>query len=177
MRCRGYNATGVKDITDAAGIPKGSFYNYFESKEEFAVEALRMYHNEYAAPYSDVLRDQSLDPLERIRRFVTMRIDAVIHQMCYREGCFVNTLCQEMADSSEAIAAAVNESIHDLNSALADCLKAAQDEKAISQEHNIGELAEFIDNSWRGVITTAKARRTPQPLEGFRKYLFSRILV
>ncbi|MDT7633255.1 MAG: TetR/AcrR family transcriptional regulator, transcriptional repressor for nem operon, partial [Pseudonocardiales bacterium] len=40
---RGYQGSGVKDITDAAGLPKGSFYNYFGSKEDMALEALRRY--------------------------------------------------------------------------------------------------------------------------------------
>ena len=37
---RGYAATGVKDITDAAGAPKGSFYNHFKSKEALLHELL-----------------------------------------------------------------------------------------------------------------------------------------
>jgi len=40
MKSHGYNGTSVKDIVDAAGVPKGSFYNYFASKEIFAIEAL-----------------------------------------------------------------------------------------------------------------------------------------
>src|SRR5262249_24318548 len=40
---RGFNATSVQDITDAAGAPKGSFYNHFESKEALAAEAVRRY--------------------------------------------------------------------------------------------------------------------------------------
>ena len=40
MTRRGYHGTGVLDIVQAAGIPKGSFYHYFASKEDFAVQAL-----------------------------------------------------------------------------------------------------------------------------------------
>ena len=43
MYLKGYNGTSVQDITDAAGIPKGSFYNYFKNKEHYAVDALRYY--------------------------------------------------------------------------------------------------------------------------------------
>src|SRR5579859_3093885 len=39
----GFNAAGVKDITDSAGVPKGSFYNHFDSKEALAVVALQRY--------------------------------------------------------------------------------------------------------------------------------------
>ena len=40
MYLKGYNATGVQEIADAAGIPKGSFYNYFDNKEQFAIELM-----------------------------------------------------------------------------------------------------------------------------------------
>ena len=40
---KGYNATGVQEIANAAEIPKGSFYNYFKNKEDFAVEAMRLF--------------------------------------------------------------------------------------------------------------------------------------
>lgn len=40
MTRRGYHGTGVQEIVQAAGIPKGSFYHYFASKEDFALQAL-----------------------------------------------------------------------------------------------------------------------------------------
>ena len=36
---RGFNGCSVQDIVDAAGVPKGSFYNHFDSKEALGVEA------------------------------------------------------------------------------------------------------------------------------------------
>src|SRR6185295_5851434 len=43
VHARGFAASGVKDITDAAGVPKGSFYAYFPSKEGFAAAILEHY--------------------------------------------------------------------------------------------------------------------------------------
>ena len=43
LHARGYAACSVGDITKAAGAPKGSFYNHFASKEDFAVEAVRRF--------------------------------------------------------------------------------------------------------------------------------------
>src|SRR6476469_6905057 len=65
----GFNATGVQEITSAAGVPKGSFYNYFESKEAFAVEVLTEYWNSVFTTYGPILADHGMGPLARIVRY------------------------------------------------------------------------------------------------------------
>src|SRR5712691_5317906 len=60
----GFNAAGVKDITDSAGVPKGSFYNHFDSKEALAVVALERYAESRGI---EDLADRSVAPLARLR--------------------------------------------------------------------------------------------------------------
>src|SRR5258708_12814410 len=62
---RGFNATGVQEITAAAGVPKGSFYNYFDSKEAFAVEILTEYWDSVVELYDPILREADTPPLSR----------------------------------------------------------------------------------------------------------------
>ncbi len=64
MYLKGYNATSVKDITDAAGIPKGSFYNYFEGKEQYAIEALKYYSDNNNNDFL-IFSVEDDEPLER----------------------------------------------------------------------------------------------------------------
>ena len=66
---RGFNATGVQEITAAAGVPKGSFYNYFDSKEAFAVELLSEYWDSVVELYGPILTDNRISPLSRITRY------------------------------------------------------------------------------------------------------------
>src|SRR2546423_8259623 len=65
---RGFNASSVQDITDAAGAPKGSFYNHFESKEALAAEAVLKYA-EKARARLGILREEKLPPLRRLRKY------------------------------------------------------------------------------------------------------------
>ncbi|MEA3087540.1 MAG: TetR/AcrR family transcriptional regulator, transcriptional repressor for nem operon, partial [Paraburkholderia sp.] len=59
----GYHGTGVKDIVERAGVPKGSFYNYFESKEAFGAAILDHYAQEQAAEWKQhSLEAASPDP-------------------------------------------------------------------------------------------------------------------
>src|SRR5690242_6007908 len=62
---KGFNGCGVQDITDAAGVPKGSFYNHFESKEALAAEVVERYVRDY--PRRAALADTSLPALQRLR--------------------------------------------------------------------------------------------------------------
>ena len=69
MSSRGFNATGVQEITAAAGVPKGSFYNYFDSKEAFAVAVLTEYWEAVVAEYGAILNQGRKPPLARIVRY------------------------------------------------------------------------------------------------------------
>jgi TetR/AcrR family transcriptional regulator, transcriptional repressor for nem operon len=70
---KGYNATGVKEIADAAGIPKGSFYNYFSSKEEFALEAMRFFTERELEVMQQILIDPDTPPLDRVRNCIDLK--------------------------------------------------------------------------------------------------------
>ena len=63
---KGFNAVGVQDITDAAGVPKGSFYNHFESKEALGVEIVERYGANQTR--REILTDPTVPPLQRLRR-------------------------------------------------------------------------------------------------------------
>ena len=89
----GYNAAGVKDITDAAGVPKGSFYNHFESKEALAVETLQRYGVDLRL--TD-LADGSVAPLARIRRHFEFMRDRIV-AVRGRQGCLLGNLGAEVA--------------------------------------------------------------------------------
>src|SRR6202049_871359 len=60
----GFNACGVQEIVDKAGIPKGSFYNYFKSKELLAVEVLKTYAD---GSRREMLSDRSVSAVTRLR--------------------------------------------------------------------------------------------------------------
>src|SRR6201988_4589083 len=63
---KGFNAVGVQDITAAAGVPKGSFYNHFESKEALGAEIVERYGANQTR--REILSDPTVPPLQRLRR-------------------------------------------------------------------------------------------------------------
>ncbi|MCO7225331.1 TetR/AcrR family transcriptional regulator [Pleionea sp. CnH1-48] len=168
---KGYNGTGVKEITTAAGVPKGSFYNHFESKEAFVIEALEAVAAQHEEHSRAVLMGSDLSPKQRILNF----FDG-IHQDYKSEefngGCIIGNLCLEMADENEGIRATVDKLFNKQVSLIADCLRAAQDCGELCCEHcNCAELAEFIHCAWEGAVMRMKASRNCQPFTIFRNQL------
>ena len=175
MYDQGYNGTGVKEIVDAAGIPKGSFYTYFESKEDLLLEALKQYSWASEIRARETLTATGVPPLTRIQNYFDDLIAAHLDGQC-RQGCFVTNVCHELAATHAGIGAAVGEHIDCIRDLLAACLDEARAAGAIQIDCDAGELAEFIQNSWDGALTRSKARRSREPLENFKRTLFQKIL-
>ncbi|MEM7562139.1 MAG: TetR/AcrR family transcriptional regulator [Pseudomonadota bacterium] len=170
LRAQGYNGTGVKDIVDAAGVPKGSFYNYFDSKEAFAIEALDAASVKTLASYRDVLASPGKTPLEQLYLFFEFYAD----QACkdeFRVGCFFGNMCQEMSDSSDAIRVKVSQVLKQITALFENQLELAKATNEIDQSVNSHTTAEFMVNAWEGTLMRIKATQTREPLDAFLQLL------
>src|ERR1700754_4254894 len=93
----GFNGCSVQDITDAAGVPKGSFYNHFDSKEALGAAALRRYWTAEAGEHLAVLTDVNLTPLRRLRRYLEEGCDEIV-AMGFTCGCLIGNMTAELSD-------------------------------------------------------------------------------
>ncbi len=167
MRTQGYNGTGVKDIVDAAGVPKGSFYNYFESKEAFAIAALEQIAEGNLMQMRRMLGDNNTSPLVRFVDFFNRNIDHLKRTNQLSGGCFIGTICQEIGGSNETIRIAGKRLLDEYEKVLADCLQLASEEKELSAGTDIPSLASFIFSAWEGALLKMKADKDPKVLDIF----------
>ena len=174
MKARGYNGTSVKDIVDAAGVPKGSFYNYFDSKESFAVEALQSAAAEDYQQNSKILSNRQLQPLQRLREYFVHHAQEVCDNE-FRIGCFLGNMCQEMADNSPAIRLAVKSVLQANTRQLAAVLEEAQGLGEVKAGADIEQLTQFLFNAWQGALLRMKATKNSEPLDDFLS-IFPRLL-
>ena len=91
---RGFVSTGIDPILRQVGVPKGSFYHYFDSKEAFGQAVLAHYADYFARKLERLLGDVSLSPLARLRAFVADAKQGMA-RYDYRRGCLVGNLGQE----------------------------------------------------------------------------------
>src|ERR1700752_24695 len=97
---KGFNGSGVQDITDTAGVPKGSFYNHFESKEALGAEIVQRYGADKRR--RELLFDKSIPPLERLRRHYE-RLRNLCVDAKFERGCILGNFSAELSNQSEVI--------------------------------------------------------------------------
>ena len=171
---RGFNATSVQDITDAAGAPKGSFYNHFESKEALAVEAVRKYV-EKGKVHRSILRDTKLPPLRRLRRYFEALHQAAV-KADFSPGCLLGNFGAELSPQSPLISKQVREAFAGWCDLIAAVIGEAQKAGEISGSFTSKALAEFTIDAWEGAVLQAKLAKDGAPIDLFLKVTFSRIL-
>ena len=100
LHSRGFNATSVQDITEAAGVPKGSFYNHFASKEDLGAAVVEQYTLRTAKRRA-ILADVRLAPMARIRSY----FEAMVALPKYpgAPGCLLGNFGAELSNQSPAI--------------------------------------------------------------------------
>ena len=170
---QGYNGTGIQQILEACGVPKGSFYHFFKSKDDFALALLDHYGELFSQRAVLLFGDASLSPLERVRRFFD-NILARQHDpkdpfsTC---GCPVGNLVQELSPMVPVFRQRLDELLGKLEQGIAVTLRQGQDQGEISTRHDPDALAQFVVATWQGAILRMKAAGDPQPLIRAREFL------
>ena len=176
---RGFNGCSVQDIVEAAGVPKGSFYNHFSSKEALGVEVVRAYTalvGAYVveAGAADILSGAGT-PLERIRAY----FEAVIEQNAscgVRKGCLLGNFATELAPHSSDIAKAVTDALDNWSAAVAQVLAQAQEAGALSKDADVDALARYLVDGYEGAAARAKLIGDRAPMDEFIRTTFDFLL-
>lgn len=83
---KGYHHTGIQEVLSAAGVPKGSFYFYFQNKEDFGLQVIDFFNTMYLGMLEPVVKDKSLSPLQRLEKIFDLFI-GLFQDMDYQCGC------------------------------------------------------------------------------------------
>ncbi len=172
---QGYHKTGIKEVLDKVGVPKGSFYHYFESKDAFGHELLNHYSTAQLSYMEQVLSDPARSPLDRMKKLFG---DLLQHyeEMNYWGGCFLGNMSQEMGNVSEAFEDHCAQEFERWRVPFAACIREAQARQEIAEALDAEALADFILNSWEGALLRMKVMRSTQPLQLCVKMLFETCL-
>jgi TetR/AcrR family transcriptional repressor of nem operon len=173
FRQQSFSETGVNDVLKQAGIAKGSFYHYFDSKESFGLSVARRYSDNQVTFAKNILTNTKLPPIHRLKRFFNdARADMA--ERGFAEGCLMCNLTTEVADEYPAFRAELNQNWLALSAQLAECLS-EMDLSTISLAHlTPKDAADWLLNAWSGALTRMKATGNDSPLKLFIKSVFGR---
>lgn len=171
----GFNATGIDPILKAAGVPKGSFYHHFGTKENFGMEVVTLFAENYAQKLQSYLCNTTVSPLDRIRNYLEHGLEHLA-ETNFTKGCLIGNLGQELADQSDRIRERLAEIFNSWVKLFAACIEEAQSGGALDPEQSPEALAGFILSGWEGAILRAKVMRSAEPMRNFIDVLFKRVL-
>jgi len=164
----GFNACGVQDIVDAAGVPKGSFYNYFKTKELLALEILDIYGQ---GSKREMLSDKNVPPVKRLRahfEFMASRYEG----FGFGKGCLIGNLAAEMSENTPLLRMALAQSLKRWTELVAAAIRDGQADGSIAADLDVPEVARFLINSWEGAVVRMKIVNSGQPLDDFFSIAF-----
>jgi TetR/AcrR family transcriptional repressor of nem operon len=163
---KGFSATGIDEILKSVGVPKGSFYHFFASKEAYGSELITLYARYFVRKLDRFLLDESLTPLKRIEAFCE-EAERGMQRFDFRRGCLVGNLGQEMGALPESFRVQLTDVLLDWQARFERCLDEAKASGEISTKADSARLAAFFWIGWEGAVLRAKLERNGEPLRVF----------
>jgi TetR/AcrR family transcriptional repressor of nem operon len=168
---------GLAELLRGAGVPKGSFYNHFDSKEHFGVELVQRYYAWHDQQLASLLAETDRSPLERLRAYFELLLKRAFDASPQARGCLIGMLALEMAGSSEPLRASVSDAFRRWQARLAELLRQAQVAGELAPEQDPQPLAAMLMEGWEGALMRARASGDLDSLRNSLDLLFSRLPV
>jgi TetR/AcrR family transcriptional regulator, transcriptional repressor for nem operon len=157
IRAKGYTATTVDDICQAAGVTKGAFFHHFKSKEELAVEAARHWGAITSGLFASAPYRALQDPLDRVLAYVDFR-KAILQGELPEYTCFAGTTIQEVYDTHPLIREACEKTISDHAAVVEADIAEAMRKYNITGDWTAQSLALYTQAVLQGAFILAKAK-------------------
>lgn len=164
MAKKGYSAVGINEILTEAGIPKGSFYHYFGSKDAFGETVLSMYFERYWAEMDVAFGRSGSTMAERLIRYFDDWRETQSLLDCQGK-CLAVKLGAEVADLSEPMRTAMKRGTAGIITRLADAIQAGKQDRSVNVEQPAPEVAESLYQLWVGASVMAKIARNTQAFD------------
>jgi len=170
IHAQGFKATGLQQILQTVGIPKGSFYFYFKSKEDFGLEIIDYFSAMISGILAHYLGDKKIPPIERLEKLFEF-FETAYQKSDYTLGCPIGNLSLELADTNERLRVHLKDVIESLIAQIELCLQEAKRDKSIPASLNTADAARLIFYGFEGAVLHMKVVKDIEPFRVFRSYL------
>jgi TetR/AcrR family transcriptional repressor of nem operon len=169
----GYADLGVATLLEQAGVPKGSFYHHFESKEDFGLQAIDLYMEGVHGALDAAFGDDRQEPFQQIRAFFEMVSEG--YKGDGYLGCLLGGLGQELSGISPAFRKKVEECFRVIARRFAKALEVAKGRGQLREGVDSRELADLLVNCWEGAALRSRLRRNASPLGQMLDFYFAAV--
>ena len=161
---KGFNNTGIAEILTQVGVPKGSFYHYFKSKEDLGLAVIEHYGLLLREGLATSLQTTQGTPLVRLHRYFD-EVLAYFAENFGRCNCLLGNLGQELALQSDSMRLAIYRHYQGIEAQIAACFEEAKQAGELAASADAKMLARQLFAAWEGCLIRAKLEQTTQPLE------------
>lgn len=172
LHVHGFKGCSIQDITEAAGVPKGSFFNHFENKEDLAIDALRRY---FEGARADLLFEEGVAPLKRLQNHFGYLTEKLL-SFGFERGCMLGLFAAEMANDYPRMREELRAVFGKWCDGVTLVLREAQAAGDLDPRHDPVQLARFLVNAWEGAVIRLKIDRDRAPLDDFLQTTFKVLL-
>jgi len=165
----GFLATGVDAIVKNANVPKGSFYYYFKSKEDYAQTVLNAYDSFFEHKLKKHLHESSCTPMVRLENFINDACEG-IKKYNFTRGCLVGNMMQESPELPQSFIKVLQNILESWQALVAACLSDALSSGEISSNMNNTQLAAIFWSGWEGAVMRSKLYCSTEPVYDFWSY-------
>ncbi len=170
IHARGYKATGIQQILDAVGVPKGSFYFYFKSKDDFGCAVIDHFALTVGEVFAAHLRTERVKPLDRFNKLLDY-FESSFKKSGAALGCPIGNLSLELADGSEVLRKRLQTAVEGVIAQIEACLEEAGKSRQLRPGLDRADTARLIFHGLEGAILHMKVAKSIEPLRAFRRYL------
>lgn len=160
----GYHGSGLKGVLADIGVPKGSFYHYFASKDAFCAAVIEHYIQPFIARLEDLVNDDRV-PSEAILPLYFSGLIEGAAKRNFTGGCLLGNLMGELGGQEHlASVRALKRAMECYTAALAAAIVPGQIEGVYRRDLEAGMMADLLVNQWQGALLRAKLFRSRDPL-------------
>ena len=167
---QGYHGTGLQELVRSVGVPKGSFYNYFPSKEAFSAEVVKHYIEPFITQLDGHLRRPDVSAETALKAYFNELIEET-ERRDFKGGCLLGNLIGEIGDTSDLCQLSLREAVRRYRDKLEEGLARAQQEGGFRKDLDAKDMADFLVNVWQGALLRMKIERSVRPLAQFCEML------
>lgn len=161
---RGYTAVGLTELLKTAGVPKGSFYHYFASKEAFGCALLKAYVEQYRDDLSQTLGAGDRPASDRLLAYFERWRERQMSDNA-EDKCLVVKLSAEIADLSPDMRAILNDGVGRIVERLANTLREGQVDGSVNPALDPESTATTLYQIWLGASLMEKLSGTSAPFD------------
>lgn len=164
MAAKGYSAVGLNELLATAGVPKGSFYHYFGSKDAFGEALLENYFDDYLADIDRILGEAGLSMGERLMNYWRVWQNTQSFENCQGK-CLAVKLGVEVADLSESMRAVLKRGTSGITDRLGSAIEAGVADGSLPACENPYAVAQSLYQLWVGASVMVKIEKSLAPFE------------